>query len=314
MPSAADSTTPQDNPWENTNILTGGSDLVSSVHRESYEAISPTRPSLSQAGHTVLVAGASTGIGYSIAESFAAAAADRVIITGRRQDVLNDAVGKLKAKYPKVEVVSIINDFGDEAATHEFWKKLAHGGIFVDVLVLSAARMWTPNTILGLGFETFKDGLSINVAAPYLWTSLFHKQRESNPSRKLVLLNLSTIAIHMTQISVPIPLYSLTKSAGTMMMQHIAMTVPSSEMQVISFEPGMHYTESFARFADENSFLWDDIKLPGDFAVWAASEEAEFLHGRFVWAKWDVAELKTGSLRKQIESNPSLFRVGVNGY
>jgi NAD(P)-dependent dehydrogenase (short-subunit alcohol dehydrogenase family) len=163
-----------------------GSALVSSIHRESYEAISPSRPSLSQAGHTVLVAGASTGIGYSIAESFAAAAADRVIITGRRQDVLDGAAEKIKAKYPNVEVVSIINDFSDEAATHEFWKKLAHDGIFVDVLVLSAARMWLPNTILGLGFETFKDGLSINVVAPYLWTSLFHKQRESNPSRKLV--------------------------------------------------------------------------------------------------------------------------------
>ncbi|KAG6988743.1 hypothetical protein FocnCong_v001886 [Fusarium oxysporum f. sp. conglutinans] len=100
-----------------------------------------------------------------------------------------------------------------------------------------------------------------------------------------VLLNLATIAIHATQLSVPIPLYSLTKSAGTMMMQHIAMTVPSSEMQVITLEPGLHYTEAFARFTDENSFQWDDIKLPGDFAVWAASEGAEFLHGRFVWAK-----------------------------
>ncbi|KAK2675206.1 hypothetical protein RAB80_010190 [Fusarium oxysporum f. sp. vasinfectum] len=69
-----------------------------------------------------------------------------------------------------------------------------------------------------------------------------------------VLLNLATIAIHATQLSVPIPLYSLTKSAGTMMMQHIAMTVPSSEMQVITLEPGLHYTEAFARFTDENSF------------------------------------------------------------
>lgn len=186
MPSAADSTTPQDNPWEDTNTPTNGSDLVSSIHRESYPAISPSRPSLSQAGHTVLVAGASTGIGYSVAESFAAAAADRVIITGRRQDVLDGAAEKIKAKYPNVQVISIINDFGDEAATHEFWSKLAHDGIFIDVLVLSAARMWLPNTILGLGFETFKDGLSINLAAPYLWTSLFHKQRESDPSRKLV--------------------------------------------------------------------------------------------------------------------------------
>ena len=45
-----------------------------------------------------------------------------------------------------------------------------------------------------------------------------------------------------------------------MMMNHIGMTVPSNEMQVITFEPGLHYTESFQRFTDENSFQWDDSK------------------------------------------------------
>ncbi|KAF5708579.1 short-chain alcohol dehydrogenase/reductase [Fusarium globosum] len=313
MPSAAE-TRPEENPWDNAEAPTNGSNLITKIHRESYEAISPSRPELSQAGHTVLVAGASTGIGFSIAESFASASATRLIITGRRKDTLNNAADKIKTKYSSVEVIPIINDFADENATREFWKKLAEDGVFVDVLVLSAAKMWLPNTILGLGYETFKDGLGVNLTAPYLWTSLFHKQREIDPSRKLVLLNLSSIAIHLTQLSVPIPLYSITKSAGTMMMQHIAMTVPSSEMQVISFEPGLHYTESFERFTDENSFKWDDIKLPGDFAVWAASEEAEFLHGRFIWAKWDVDELKTGPLRNKIERDPSLFRVGVSGY
>ncbi|KAF5575996.1 short-chain alcohol dehydrogenase/reductase [Fusarium pseudocircinatum] len=313
MPSAAE-TRPEENPWENIEGPTNGSNLISKVHRESYEAISPTRPELSQAGRTVLVAGASTGIGFSIAESFAAASATRLIITGRRQDTLDKAAEKVKTKYPNAEVIPINNDFANENATREFWKKLAEDGVFVDVLVLSAAKMWLPNTILGLGYDTFKDGLGVNLIAPYLWTSLFYKQREIDSSRKLVLLNLSSIAIHLTQLSVPIPLYSITKSAGTMMMQHIAMTVPSSEMQVISFEPGLHYTESFERFTDENSFKWDDIKLPGDFAVWAASEEAEFLHGRFIWAKWDVDELKTGPLRKKIESDSSLFRVGVSGY
>ncbi|QGJ00658.1 hypothetical protein CEK26_002102 [Fusarium fujikuroi] len=313
MPSAAE-TRPEENPWENAEAPTNGSNLITKIHRESYEAISPSRPELSQAGHTVLVAGASTGIGFSIAESFASASATRLIITGRRKDTLNNAADKIKTKYSSVEVIPIINDFADENATREFWKKLAEDGVFVDVLVLSAAKMWLPNTILGLGHETFKDGLGVNLTAPYLWISLFHKQREIDPSRKLVLLNLSSIAIHLTQLSVPIPLYSITKSAGTMMMQHIAMTVPSSEMQVISFEPGLHYTESFERFTDENSFKWDDIKLPCDFAVWAASEEAEFLHGRFIWAKWDVDELKNGPLRKKIESDVSLFRVGVKGY
>ncbi|KAM0551238.1 hypothetical protein ACHAPJ_008583 [Fusarium lateritium] len=312
MPSAADST-PKANPWDNIELSATGSSFVSVSHRESYAAISPSRPELSQAGHTVLVAGASTGIGFSIAESFAAAAATRVIITGRRQDVLDNAAAKIRAKYSNVQVVPVINDFGDETATRDFWEKLKEDAIFVDVLVLSASKMWLPNTILGLGYETIKEGLAFNSIAPYLWTSLFHKQRELDSSRKLTLINLSTLATHATQLSIPIPLYSLTKSATTMMMQHIALTVPSNEMQVVSIEPGMHYTESFQRFAESDSFPWDDIKLPGDFAVWAASKEAEFLHGRFVWAKWDIDELKAGPLRKKIENDSSLFRVGVKG-
>lgn len=185
MPSAA-ATSSQDNSWGDADFPQSGSNLISKIHREPYEAISPSRPELSQAGNTVLVAGASTGIGFSIAESFAAASPDRVIITGRRQDALEGAAAKIKEKYPSVGVIPIVNDFSDETATYGLWEKLAQDGVFVDVLVLSAAKMWLPNTLLGLGFETFKDGLTVNVAAPYLWTSLFHKQRDSNPSRKLV--------------------------------------------------------------------------------------------------------------------------------
>jgi hypothetical protein len=33
-----------------------------------------------------------------------------------------------------------------------------------------------------------------------------------------------------------------------------------------------------------SDFNTDD--LPGAFAVWAASKEAEFLHGRYVFASW----------------------------
>ena len=36
----------------------------------------------------------------------------------------------------------------------------------------------------------------------------------------------------------------------------------------------------------------DAVELSGDFAVWLASQEAAFLNGRYVWANWDVDELK----------------------
>jgi hypothetical protein len=44
------------------------------------------------------------------------------------------------------------------------------------------------------------------------------------------------------------------------------------------------------------------------FAVWAASKEAAFLHGRFVWASWDVEELASGNVRKQIDDDPYFLR------
>ncbi len=53
--------------------------------------------------------------------------------------------------------------------------------------------------------------------------------------------------------------------------------------------------------------------LPGHFAVWAASPEARFLHGRFVWTEWDVDELKSGEPRKKIDEDPSYLKVGVKG-
>ena len=53
--------------------------------------------------------------------------------------------------------------------------------------------------------------------------------------------------------------------------------------------------------------------LPGSYAVWAASDEAAFLHGRFTWAAWDVNELQSGELRKRIDSDPAFLKVGVAG-
>lgn len=49
-------------------------------------------------------------------------------------------------------------------------------------------------------------------------------------------------------------------------------------------------------------------ELPAHFAVWLCSPEAEFVKGRFLWAAWDVDELK----KKQdvIEKNPEQLMVG----
>jgi hypothetical protein len=51
-------------------------------------------------------------------------------------------------------------------------------------------------------------------------------------------------------------------------------------------------------------------KLPSQLLVWLASPEASFLKGKFVWANWDVDELKA---RADEIKNSLLLRVSLNG-
>ena len=46
-------------------------------------------------------------------------------------------------------------------------------------------------------------------------------------------------------------------------------------------------------------------KLPGDMSVWLASQEAEFLDGRYIWSQWDVDELI--SMKEKITADPSIL-------
>lgn len=67
------------------------------------------------------------------------------------------------------------------------------------------------------------------------------------------------------------------------------------QMQIISFHPGGIFTEMASKVVPKELYNWDDEDLPGNFAVWAASEEAAFAHGRMLAAHWDVDELKAST-------------------
>ena len=53
------------------------------------------------------------------------------------------------------------------------------------------------------------------------------------------------------------------------------------------------------------------VSLPASFNVWLASPEARFLKGKFLWANWDVDELKAKA--KEIEASEQLS-IGLVGW
>ncbi|OAG08446.1 NAD(P)-binding protein [Paraphaeosphaeria sporulosa] len=284
-------------------------------HKRPYGAISPFRPELSQDGRTVIVTGGSSGIGLAIARGYLAAGASHVILLGRRQEVLEAAVAKLRHEAQTYEqsgqVEGIVCDVYNLALIERLWRSLEARVVFVRVLVLSAAAYGATETILQGGIQKVWSDFEANVRSPLAMTDYFYKQKSGG-----YLVNVSTCAAYMwTTMGPERPTYGLTKNSGTALLQQIAKDVNPSDMQIVSFHPGGILTDSARKLgAHENmGLVFDDENLPGQFAIWAASSEAKFLHGRFVWANWDVSELSSGDLRRQIDEDEHFLKVGIEG-
>ena len=82
-------------------------------------------------------------------------------------------------------------------------------------------------------------------------------------------------------------------------------------MRMFSYHPGAFYTPLAASTGiPADALPWEDIRLPGHFATWLVlSGETDFLHGRFVWAHWDVDELI--SLKEKVEKDEGFLRLSL---
>ncbi|KAM0385406.1 hypothetical protein HYE67_005251 [Fusarium culmorum] len=309
---------------------------LKNYHKKSYAAIDPSGPSLRKTGKTVVITGGNSGIGYAIARGFALAGATRVIILGRRPNIVNEAAAKLQRESDELKWQSHIEgrvcDIADLGSTEALWSSLQSDGIFVDVLVLNAAAYGAIEPILTGGLNKVWGDFESNVRSTVDMTERFYKQKLDTKAKVLItiqshlddadhsstqfLVNISTCAMYMwTTMGGERPTYGLTKNTSTLLLQQIAKDTDPTDMQVVSFHPGGILTESSKALGGDaiKDLVFDDENLPGHFAVWAASPEARFLHGRFVWANWDVEELRDGPVREQIDQDEHFLKVGVEG-
>jgi NAD(P)-dependent dehydrogenase (short-subunit alcohol dehydrogenase family) len=264
--------------------------FIKAIHKQPYAGISPSRPELSQAGKTVLVLGGSISIGLAIAKAFVQASASHVIVTGRRQAVLDNAVAELKAEAKGLgtTITGIASDMADLAASEKLWNHLKHAGVVVDVLVLNGVTAGPAKPLLEVGLDPVWKVFETNVRALLDHAERFHKQEGSSsrpkvgfltvpfrsyqPGRRTTvnhtytqyLINLSTVAIHLFEVEAKaIPTYALTKNSGTLLLQLIANDTDPSDLQIVSFNPGSILSESARNVGfDESSFDWDDGNDP----------------------------------------------------
>ncbi|KAH7143299.1 hypothetical protein DER46DRAFT_640233 [Fusarium sp. MPI-SDFR-AT-0072] len=269
---------------------------LKTLHKKPYPTIYPTRPELSQEGRTILITGGNSGMGFSIA----------LIVASHRHDPIQAAVSKLaeEAKDSGLPTVAEgrVCDVGDLESTAALWQGLKDYWIQVDTLVLSAASLGKNKPLLEAGRDEVWGDFETNTRAIIDFTTRFY-----------ALISLSTCVTYMRYYATDRPSYGITKLAGTDYLQQLVLEVSPKKMQISIFHPGIIFNElAAASGMNDTTYPWDDENLPGNFAVWAASYETEFIHGRFVWAAWDIEELKT-RIEDSVKKNPRFLMAGIKG-
>jgi uncharacterized protein len=124
----------------------------------------PRRP-----GETVLITGASSGIGRELARLFAADGAELVLIA-RSEGKLQELAGELAADHA-VQAEVMPADLSQPSAAGQIMQALAQQHIEVDVLVNNAG-FGTHGPVAGIGVERQLDMIEVNVAALTRLTAL----------------------------------------------------------------------------------------------------------------------------------------------
>jgi NAD(P)-dependent dehydrogenase (short-subunit alcohol dehydrogenase family) len=155
--------------------------VTKTVHKEPYDAISPTRPELSEAGRTVLITAGGTDAGLAMAHVFTqASAATVVIIGGRRSQVLEASRAKLEDEVKSIStnarIIARPCDGTKVSDIDALWQYLSDQNIFVDVYVANAAKFTESRPMMELGTEEVWSQVETNVWSPLYFTDKLCKQ------------------------------------------------------------------------------------------------------------------------------------------
>jgi len=207
-------------------------------------ALSPPR--------TVLVTGASAGIGKAIAEVFAQEGFD-LVLTARRGDRLEALAADLRQRFGR-RATTIVADLADPAAPARIVGEIAKAGITIDALVNNAGY-GVPGKFTDTTWEVQRDMLQVMVMA---LAELTHRLLPGMIARRYGrIINLGSVAGLVPQ-SAGHPLYGSSKALVVGFSQSIALEGMPHNVYTTAVCPGFTYSE----FHDVNAMREQVSRLP----------------------------------------------------
>ncbi|KAL4763906.1 SDR family NAD(P)-dependent oxidoreductase [Aspergillus foveolatus] len=263
-------------------------------HSNSYPSISPTRPELSASGKTILITGGGTGIGAETARSFAAAGASKIALLGRRIQPLLDTKRTIEKEFgPRVHVFVASTDITKKEEVDKAFEDFTtsaprddHEIANIDVLVSNAAATGPMEGVEDVDADAFIESVSANLKGALYIAQAFSRHAAGNA----VIIDVNSMAAY-ANFGPRFAAYSIAKLAVYRLWD--ALGSVNSGFSVYHTQPGVVDTDMNRAAGGVKAMGYEDhVSLPANFHVWLASPEARFLKGKFLYASWDVEELK----------------------
>lgn len=266
-------------------------DFVTTLHHDSYDFISPLKADLG--GKSVFIAGATRGIGKSIAASFARAGCSHIAVGGRGDLSAVEAevlAAAREAGRGAPEVLGVTVDVSSEESVAAAAERIsaAFGGS-LDVLVISAGVAHSMTPLAESDPAEWWRTWEVNVKGVYLCTKTFIPLVLRSSLRTII--TVSTAGAHM--LTPGLDGYQTGKFALCRLTEFVDDRYREQGLITMTVHPGDVITDMADVVPEEiRRFMLDKPQLAGDTLVWLAKEKRTWLGGRFINCCWDMREFE----------------------
>jgi len=188
-------------------------------------------------GKTVLVTGASAGIGEATARAFAALGAN-LVLCARRKERLTRLKGEMEATYGVTVRIHGL-DVRDRTAVEEFVSGLTAEGVVPDILVNNAGKALGLDLLHEGLVEDWEEMIDTNVKGLlYLSRAVLPLMVKRNSGH---VVNIGSVAGH--QVYQKGAVYNASKYAVKALNEGMALDLLGTDIRVSSIDPGLVETE-----------------------------------------------------------------------
>ena len=258
-------------------------------------------------GKHAIITGSTAGIGYAIAEGLANAGAE-IVVTGRTQQRVDDAIAALKKRLPEARVTGVAADLG----TAEGCQALIDQQPETDILINNVG-IFGPQDFFDVDDATWQQFFDVNIMSTVRLSRHYAKgMRERDWGRIQFVSSESGINIPSEMVH-----YGMTKSALLSISRGLAKVLSGTQVTVNAILPGPTRSEGVlnmlsdiaqkegisqqeveARFVKENrpSSIIQRLATPEEVAhmsVYAASPQASATTGAALRVEGGIVDTLT---------------------